>query len=63
MVVADVVAPQEVAAAVAEGEDVADSSRPVAEVVLAAVVAGAVVVEAVLVAAADEEEREVAVRR
>lgn len=59
---ADVVAPQEVVAAVAEGEDVADSSRQVAEVVLA-VVAVAVVAEAVLVVAADEEEREVAVRR
>lgn len=58
MVVADVVAPQEVVAAVAEGEDVADSSRQVAEVV-----AGAVVGEAVLVVAADEEAREVAVRR
>lgn len=60
MVVADVVAPQEVVAAVAEAEDVADSSRQVAEVVLA-VVAVAVVAEAVLVVAADEEEREVAV--
>lgn len=60
MVVADVVAPQEVVAAVAVGVDVADSSRQVAE---GAVVAGAVVVEAVLVVAADAEEREVAVRR
>lgn len=57
---ADVVAPQEVAAAVAEGVDVADLSRQAAEVVLAVVVV-AVVAEAVLVVAADEEEREVAV--
>lgn len=56
MVVADVVAPLEVVAAVAEGEDEADSSRQVAEVAVA-VVGGAAVV------AADEEEREVAVRR